>query len=192
MRKIALTDTQLNERVASQPILQQYYEGTYACDELPRKPVKNRPAAYIVNTDPAGQPGEHWIALWTHDGVCEIFDSYAVPLDVYGEKTTDPLYAWLEKWWKMNVRRNAHALQSLSSKSCGDYAFFFLLNRAQGKSMNDFQDMFTQRDYKWNNNKIGRMLEKLIVDKRKFREKAHQFRQSTRLSQGICHYLYMM
>jgi len=97
MQKIALTDTQLDELVASQPILQQYYEGTYACDELPRKPVKNRPAAYILNTDPAGQPGEHWIALSTHDGVCEVFDSYAVPLNVYGEKTTDPLYAWLEK-----------------------------------------------------------------------------------------------
>ena len=95
------------------------------------------------------------------------------------------------KMWKMNVRRNAHALQSLSSKSCGDYTFF-LLNRAQGKSMNDFQDMFTRRDYKWNDNKIGRMLEKLIVNERKFREKARQFRQSTRLSRGICHYLYMM
>jgi len=170
MQKIVLTDTQLDELVASQPTLQQYYQGTFACDELPRKPVKDRPAAYIVNTDPAGQPGEHWIALWTHDGVCEIFDSYAVPLEVYGDKTTDHLFKWFAKWWK-NLKRNAHALQSLTSQSCGDYAFFFLLNRAQGKSMNDFQDMFTRRDYKWNDNKIGSMLKKLIVDERKFAKK---------------------
>ena len=30
------------------------------------------PTAYIVNTDPRDQPGKHWIALWTHDNVCEL------------------------------------------------------------------------------------------------------------------------
>ena len=49
-------------------------------------------AAYIVNTDPAGELGQHWLRLWTEQNKCEIFDSYCLPLHVY----TNPE---LHQWW---------------------------------------------------------------------------------------------
>ena len=52
------------------------------------------PTAYIFNMDLHNKPGRHWIAFWTRGNVCEILDSYALPLLEY--KTTDPLKEWLD------------------------------------------------------------------------------------------------
>ena len=62
-------------------------------------------------------PGKHWIALWTQDNVCEILDSFALPLQEY--KTTDPLIEWLERHYKVQVY-SQKTLQSAFSQSCGD------------------------------------------------------------------------
>ena len=51
--------------------------------------------AYIVNTDPKGQPGEHWLAIWTRNRVCEVFDTYGLPLSTY---KNPQLQAWFKQW----------------------------------------------------------------------------------------------
>ena len=115
--------------------------------------------AYIVNTDPHGQPGRHWLALWTQDGACEILDSYALPLETY--QTTGPLLTWLQKHWDV-VIPNSQSLQSVYSQSCGDYALFFLIDRSQGKSMKEFLNRFDKHDYVHNDHQVGQMLKTLI------------------------------
>ena len=55
-----------------------------------------------------------------------------------------------------------HSLQSIYSKSCGDYALFYLKDRARGQSMNEFLRCFSKHDYVDNDHKIGQMLKKLI------------------------------
>ena len=52
-----------------------------ACDRLPKSPVKTTLQGYIVNTDPHDQPGQHWLAVWTEGNVCEVLDSYALPME---------------------------------------------------------------------------------------------------------------
>ena len=81
MKKVALNNHQLGYLALANPKLCQMFYGTVAWDRLP--PVVNQegPTAYVVNTDPHDQPGKHWIALWTQDNVCEILDSYALPLE---------------------------------------------------------------------------------------------------------------
>ena len=64
----------------------------YPGDQLPLSPIKTGRAAYIVNTDLPGEPGQHWLGLWTEQNKCEIFDSYGLPLHVY--KVPD-----LNQWW---------------------------------------------------------------------------------------------
>ena len=66
-----------------------------ACDRLPKTPDKKTPKGYIVNTDPHEQPGQHWLALWTYQNVCEVPDSYALPLERYEQAT--PLRDWDSK-----------------------------------------------------------------------------------------------
>lgn len=44
----------------------------FPADKLP--PVQKGRAytdAYIANTDPASEPGEHWLAIWTRRGECK-------------------------------------------------------------------------------------------------------------------------
>ena len=52
-----------------------------------------------------------------------------------GLRTTEPLHGWLKRQWKY-VIYNGESLQSIYSKSCGDYALFYLKDRARGQSMN--------------------------------------------------------
>ena len=135
MEKVALNNHQLDYLAQADPKLCQLFYGTIACDRLPSVVNQEGPTAYIVNTDPHDKPGKHWIALWTHDNVCEILDSYALPLQEY--KTTDPLIEWLDRHYKYQVH-SGKTLQSVFSQSCGDYAVMFLVLNARGASMHHF------------------------------------------------------
>ena len=159
MEKVSLDNVQLDRLADSQPTLKPHFYGTRACDRLPTSPDKQGPVAYIVNTDRHGQPGRHWIALWTQDGACEILDSYALPLETY--QTTGPLLTWLHKHWDV-VIPNSQSLQSIYSQSCGDNALFFLIDRSRGKSMKEFLNRFDKHDYVHNDHKVGQMLKRLI------------------------------
>jgi hypothetical protein len=161
MEKVSLNNVQLDYLAKGHPSLGPHFYGTRPCDRLPQKPDKKGPVGYIVNTDPQGQPGRHWIALWTHDNVCEVLDSYAIPLETY--RTTQPLQAWLDRHWKYVVS-NGQSLQSLYSQSCGDYALMFLIDRAEGNTMNTFLNRFEKHDYVQNDHKVGQMLKRLIVN----------------------------
>ena len=149
MEKVALNNVQLDQLADSQPTLRPYFYGTRPCDRLPDCPDKKGPVAYIVNTDRQGQPGRHWLALWTQDDECEVLDSYALPLETY--QTTGPLLLWLDRHWNI-VIQNSQSLQSFYSRSCGDYAFFLLIDRSQGKSMKEFLNRFDKHEQRWNPN----------------------------------------
>lgn len=84
MEFVTLSDIALNSLTRKDPYLQKYFRGVFPADKLP--PVqKGRPYtdAYIVNTDPAGETGEHWLAIWTRRGECEVFVGYGLPLSTY-------------------------------------------------------------------------------------------------------------
>ena len=188
MEKVALNNVQLDRLADSQPTLKPYFSGTMPCDRLPRSPDKKGPVAYIVNTDREGQPGRHWLALWTCDNECEILDSYALPLETY--ETTGPLQTWLNKHWK-TVIQNSQSLQSLFSRSCGDYALFFLIDRSQGKSMNEFVKRFDKHDYVHNDHKVGQMLKTLIEKEIGWKElcKCHYDQDTCASRCGVRHLL---
>ena len=57
---------------------------------------------------------------------------------------------------------NGQCLQSIYSKSCGDYAWFYLKDRARGQSMNEFLRGFSKHDYVNNDHKVGQMFKTLI------------------------------
>ena len=158
MESVALSDEQLNYLARDDPILKPYYPGAFPCDGLPSKP-RGQQSAYIVNTDKKGQPGKHWIALWTRDNVCEVMDSYALPIEVYGAQ---PLEDWLKRW--KYVVSNGQSLQNVNSKSCGHYALMFLKAKARGHGMTDFLSQFSKHDYVTNDHVVGQMLKSLIAD----------------------------
>ena len=81
---VALTDADLRQLVRGDPKLKRVFVGVFPENRLPKKPTKTCCAAYIVNTDPEGEHGKHWIAIWTNRTRCEVMDSYGLPLKVYG------------------------------------------------------------------------------------------------------------
>ena len=110
----------LNYLARDDPVLKRYFYGTFAANKLPRHPIKRVSTGYIVNTDPAGEPGEHWLAIWTKGNVCEVMDSYGLPLSTY----TDPdLQRWFKQW--KHVVQNQDTLQALDSQTCGHYALIY-------------------------------------------------------------------
>ena len=160
MEKVTLNNVQLDFIAQHDSVLSPYFYGTVACDRLPKKPEKIKPCAYIVNTDPHDKPGKHWLGIWTSGVICEVMDSYALPLDVY--QTTQPLQDWLNTNWK-HVIFNEQSLQSLYSKSCGDYALMYLKDRAAGRGLYDFLKRFSRHDYVYNDHKVGQMLKTQII-----------------------------
>ena len=183
MEKVALNNVQLDRLAQSQPTLKPYFYRTRPCDRLPTSPDKKGPVAYIVNTDLEGQPGRHWIALWTCDNACENLDSYALPLETY--QTTAPLQSWLDRHCK-RVTQNRQSLRSLYSQSCGDYALFFLIDRSQGKTINEFLKGFDKHDYV---HKVGQMLKKLIEKDREWKANCNCEQDTCAFRCGVRHLL---
>ena len=109
MEHVALNNVQLDYLARDDPQLKPMFYGTVACDRLPKRPVKTPPQGYIVNTDPHDQPGQHWLGVWTEGNVCEILDSYALPMGTYVQAT--PFQDWMVKHWKYVVT-NGKSLQN--------------------------------------------------------------------------------
>ena len=186
MEKVALNNVQLDYLAKADPKLSQVFYGTVACDHLPSLVNQEGPTAYIVNTDPHDEPRKHWIALWTQDNVCEILDSYAMPLEVY--KTTEPLTEWLNRHYKYQVA-SRKTLQLVFSQSCGDYVLMFLVLKARGRSMQDFLSLFPGKDYVSNDRKVGRWLRRRIADEVAWKSACDCQPQQTTYRFGIRHLL---
>ena len=159
MEFVALTDQQLTSLAKEDPCLKEIFYGTVPCDRSPKSPVKHKPRAYIVNTDPHDKPGQHWIALWTQNNVCEVMDSYGLPLDRYPQ--AKPLKEWVTKHWKYVVT-NGRSLQGLHSQACGHYALLYLKLKAQGGTLQDFLNYFSPYDRAKNDHEVGQILKQLI------------------------------
>ena len=88
-------------------------------------------------------------------------DSYDLSLEVYC--TTDPMMEWLNRHFKYQMH-NGQSLQSLFSQSCGDYALMYLIDRAEGQSMQHFLNRSRRNDYVNSDHKVGQMMKRLIAD----------------------------
>ena len=113
--------------------------GVFAFDELPRNALLTPSTlassfnaalltpdtfSWIVNTDPASSPGQHWLAFVkdqkTAPGQVEFFDSYGESPESY--KFFIPP--------GVKILRSHTTLQSLSTNVCGHYCILFLYLRA--------------------------------------------------------------
>ena len=157
MEFVALSDRVLRTLALEDPTLRRVFHGVYPADQLPRSPPKSVRQAYIVNTDPAGEPGQHWLGLWTEQNKCEIFDSYGLPLHVY---THPDLHQWWSQW--KHLIRSDQTLQALDSQNCGHYALFFLKARAQGQSYQDFLGQWSCDNLVLNDQKVADRLKRVI------------------------------
>ena len=157
MEFVPLSSRVLNYLAKEDPQLKKHFHGTHPADQLPKHPVKRVSTGYIVNTDPAGQPGEHWLAIWTKGDVCEVMDSYGLPLATY---SNGALQRWFGQW--KHVLQNQDTLQALDSQTCGHYALLYLKARARGQTMQDFLARWRGDNLVLNDHLVSQEIKRLI------------------------------
>lgn len=106
-----------------------------AADQLPN--TISVPCGVIVNSDPQNKPGEHWTAIYIDKfRIGEYFCSYGYP----------PIVQQHRRFLSNNCRRWTHSskeIQDFGSSVCGQYCLLYLLMKAHGRSLADFQNLFT-------------------------------------------------
>ena len=98
--------------------------GVFAADRIPNR-ITTFPCCFVANTDPARQPGAHWVACFcATPSRVEFFDSYGLPPAAYFS-----LRLPISPTFVNNV-----SFQSLRSSACGHYSIYYLCMRAHGRS----------------------------------------------------------
>ena len=124
----------------------QHVTGIFSCDKIknPSKKKKNKkiPCAYIFNTDPHYEKGQHWVAVYidkSKNGY--YFDSYGIaPMK---NEFIDFLKSNCIKYIYNNIR-----VQDTVSSACGQFCLYFLIHMSYGWSMDDIIDTLKNRsDY---------------------------------------------
>lgn len=106
-----------------------YFRGVYPVDKLPIHENFERPACFVINTDPASRPGEHWVSLYLDEaGKGEFFDSF-------GLEVLHPLIARFLRRHCWYYTHNKRMLQSLTATTCGQYCVYFVKMRCRGHSL---------------------------------------------------------
>ena len=122
--------------------LSPYFQGVFPSDCLPDRVTY--PFACVVNSDRQDRPGEHWLAVFIESPhkAAEIFDSYG--LEPFGDiykfaRKHAPLVLYSTKW-----------IQSIISRVCGLYAYYYLHKRARGWTLAEISAKF--EDFAWTRN----------------------------------------
>lgn len=112
------------------------YAGTIARNNLKAlgkiKPV----GGCVMNTDPPGAPGQHWVAIYwdaKQDKSIEYYDPFGdpCPADVL-EHMIKPIVAALNTKEYLKFKENRIKNQSVTTQNCGWHCTDFLINRARG------------------------------------------------------------
>lgn len=106
------------------------FAGVFALDTLPESVREKRPSAYVVNTEPISEEGEHWVCFYFPKDVqtVEYFDSLGKLL-IKGE-FIDFIGAH-----GLKIHVNHQPIQDAMSKNCGQYVMFYILCRCMNFSM---------------------------------------------------------
>jgi hypothetical protein len=112
------------------------FMGTISADEIPLLPYhdKNNKLlrgnySFIINTDPANKPGQHWCACFINDLSCEFYNSLADgPTDEFTNDISE-FVAKLKPYSMLKYKVNRIKDQSNDTESCGWHAARFILNR---------------------------------------------------------------
>jgi len=146
------------------------FGGVYSADTVPPPSLVTEPIAYVVNKDPEGMPGSHWVAVFlAENSLCEYFDSYGLPCDL--EKVNDLIgeeYIY-----------NPVQLQSLITTVCGQHACFYILNKSRDKSMVDIIKSYPGVPL-LNDNFVNQMLERHFETRLKLLDYKFLRQQSSR------------
>lgn len=116
----------------SNDLTRRVFQGCFPCDRLPHPDALRYPCALVVNMDPHGRSGSHWIAVFAASRRREViyFDSLGLP--------THPIIEQSFLTHFPQMKRNARAYQSPTTKTCAHFCIYFIHSLAQGHTFDQF------------------------------------------------------
>jgi len=155
-----MNGAQIESELRSDKFVNGYFVEIFAADQLPEKEY---PGAYVVNTDEAHMPGQHWVAFFTYDKTIECFDSFRQNPGKYSKHIEN----WLEDTYRVV---QSETLQSTDSTVCGQYCMYFVLLRSYGYSFKDIMSSLT-KNKKVNDKFVCKFINKFFKIKTSVRDK---------------------
>lgn len=156
----------LNNNAATKHI----FKGTYPCDILPERKDIEKPAAFIINTQPSTQEGEHWLVVYFPSrGLPEYFDSYGLKMQLKEIKD------FIGQRYKSNVR----LLQHLLSSACGQYCIHFIHKRCRDNSFESIIHSFSENQL-LNDQRVNYYVENIFSTKLKIFHPSFMYKQISR------------
>jgi len=130
------------------------YVDVLPCDQLKNISRHTFPLYLTVNNKPAGDPGEHWVAIHVRskNGPVTFFCSYGLGIDFYPTEFKD-----FVQQFNGPIIENIRPLQSFGSDVCGQYAIYFLYNKMNGCCIMSTYCHFSSRTSA-NDNKVRRFV----------------------------------
>ena len=130
-----MNSLEIERSLRSEASTRDVFVGAFASNTLPKN--KEFPGAYIANTQPSHQNGEHWVAFYCTEKKIECFDSFGANPAMYSKD----LASWLDDEHQIVQKET---IQSNNATTCGQYCMFFVLLRCNGFSYQDILSVFTR------------------------------------------------
>lgn len=122
---------QLDRVLSSNAYTRRSFLGVFASDRLPYG-IREYPACFIVNVDPAYASGSHWLACYlSSPRDLEFFDSFGRG----PSRFEGPIWNYVRRFPYVNY--NEVILQSNTSAVCGQYCIYYVYSKCRGYSLND-------------------------------------------------------
>ena len=118
------------------------FRGVRAADQLPQRLQTGQ--SLIINNHDAGEPGQHWMALYQYTAdTLEMFDSGGKPPEYYNLQDKLP-----------NAKQTIYNKVKLQGTSdvCGVYCLYYLFYKSRGHPTSKIIDDLFSKD--WNNNDL--------------------------------------
>ena len=129
-----LTNFEISEYYENEP----RFNGVHSRDNLPANIKKG---TYVINLDEYEDPGTHWIALYVKNKKVVYFDSFGV------EHVPKEIIKFIKN---KDIIANIFRLQAYDSIMCGYFCIKFIDYMFDDKTLIDYTNLFSPRDFKKN------------------------------------------
>lgn len=115
-----MDNEQISNILLKNNVTRKYYRGCFPCNLLPNPTTLKYPCALIVNMEPFGFDGSHWIALFASGIGRELiyFDSLLLPVNII---INNDFLIHFPK-----VVKNKKTFQSFTANTCAYYCILFI------------------------------------------------------------------
>ena len=135
-----LTNIEISEYYENEP----RFNDVYSRDNFPKTIKKG---AYVINLDEYKNAGTHWIALFVKPKYTVYFDSFGI----------EHIPKEINKFINNDIKSNIFRIQAYDSIMCGYFCIEFINYMLKGKTLLDYNNLFSPKDFKKNDQVIKRI-----------------------------------